>query len=85
MSVDAPKLHKGIGPCSGKRSLPGNHRVVDVQVMEDTEVCEDTEMKQNKDFYQFHENGKGYSHLLQSCTGTSFKVRRKTDPIKILK
>lgn len=52
-------------------------------------MCEDPEMKKTKNFNKFHENDtfyeeKGCSHVLQSCTVTSSKARRrKTDPTKI--
>lgn len=52
-------------------------------------MCENPDMKQNKNFNQFHEKDASHEegeccHVLQSCTITPFKAKRKkTDPPKI--
>lgn len=70
--MDAAKLYKGIGPCSGERSLPGSNRVVwcaSDGKLEELEVCDDPEIKKTKNLYQFHKNDtfheeKGCSHVM---------------------
>lgn len=77
--MDADKLYKGIGPCSGKT---WKTVLCDGKFAEKPEVCEDPDVKQTRNYYQFHEKDasheeEGCCYVLQSHAVTSFHAGRK--------